>query len=85
MTFSFSENFMCEKKILIICRENLFLKMKNYMLDKKSLMYFSCEIGSCKHVQVPKGILVVCVGHGEGELKLYLSKIDVVTVCGGIK
>lgn len=45
------EHVMCEKKILdVICQEHLFLKMSKYMLDKTSLMYLSCEIGSSKHV-----------------------------------
>ena len=52
------------------------LKMSKYMLDKTSLMYLSHEIGSSKHVQVPKGFLAICVERGEGEMKLYLSKVD---------
>ena len=52
------------------------------MLDRTYLMYLSREIGSSKHVQVPKGFLAVCMGCGEGELKLDLSKIVVVTICG---
>ena len=79
------EDVMCEKKILdVICQENLFLMMSKYMLDINSLMYLSREIGSSKCVQVPKGFLAVCMGCGEGELNLYLSKIKVVTVCRGI-
>ena len=47
-------------------------------------MYLSCEIGSSECVQVPKWFLAVFLGRGEGELKLDLSKIDSVIVCGGI-
>ena len=49
------EHVMCEKKILdVICQEHLFLKMLKHMLNKIYLMYLSYEIGSSKHVQVPK-------------------------------
>jgi len=76
---------MCEKKILnVICQEHLFMKMSKYMLDKTYLMYLSREMSSSKCVQVPKGFLAVCMGCGEGELKLDLSKIDAITICGGI-
>lgn len=74
----------CMKKILFVFQEHLFLKMSKYMLDKTSLMYLRREIVSSKCVQVPKGFLVVYMGCGEGELKLDVSKIHVITVCGSI-
>jgi len=48
------------------------------MLDKTSLMNFSCEIRSSKCIQVSKGFLAVYMGCGEGELRLDLSKIDAI-------
>lgn len=80
------EHVMCEKKILdVICQEHMFLNMSKYMLAKTSLMYLSHEIGSSKRVQVLNGFLVVCVECGEGELKIDLSKIEAVIVCGVIE